>query len=70
MQKALLTTTARGLEIAGFGLIGQYRQSCGPFGTSTGLFKTCKTVTPLTEIADRLGVTLIGRNGQPVPRYL
>lgn len=70
MQKALLTTTARGLEIAGFGIIGEYRQSSGPYGESTGMFTTCETVTPLTEIADRLGVSLINRNGQPVPRYL
>ena len=70
MKKALAVETARGIEIAGIGLIGEYRQSVGPYGESTGLFKTCETCCPLTEIADRLGIQLINRNGQPVPRYL
>ena len=70
MKKAVLTETARGLEIAGYGLIGEHFNSCGPYGASTGLFKTCATVTPVTEIADSLGVELFYLTGQPVPRCL
>lgn len=40
--------------------------SYGPYGCNTGMFLGCETTTPLTEIAEKMGVQLITETGKAV----
>lgn len=40
--------------------------SYGPYGCNTGMFFGCETTTPLTEIAEKMGVQLITETGKAV----
>ena len=43
--------------------------SFGPYGSSTGKFQSCETTSPLTEVAEKMGVELIYPDGKPVQKY-
>lgn len=36
----------------------------GPYGENTGMFKECSTAFPLAEIAQKMGVELVNKNGK------
>lgn len=43
--------------------------SYGRYGCNSGMFSECKTVCPITEIAEKIGVELVDVQGKPISKY-
>jgi len=44
--------------------------SYGRYGCNSGMFLECETTTPLTEIAEKMGVELVDVQGKPIAKCL
>lgn len=42
--------------------------SYGPYGCNSGMFRDCQTTSPLSEIAEKLGIELIDDLGKPIAK--